>query len=174
MCPYIHKIILMYPFPQFPSLTSPSMSVHSSDARTSARPLMSGRDRDHTPSLNLPSLIWKPFDSQREIPPLSNNSHTNSNGRGNTERKLKSNSLGLFPPPKLSRHNSDGVLGGNNPVVHYKNVKRLVEGGRPFPPVNNQPRPQMGVASRMPHPPLPAGMPPKLCRYISEIWQRHL
>ncbi len=145
------------------------MSVQSGDARISARPMMSGRDRSHTPNLNLPSLIWKPFDSQREVSQLSNSNQTNLS-RGNMEHKLKSSSVGLFPH---SRHNSDGLLSGSNPVTHYRNVKRLVEGGRHFPPVNNQPRPHIGVAGRMPHPPLPAGMPPKLCQYITEIWQKH-
>ena len=166
---YIHMFI------QLPMLASPSAAA-TTEPSSSIKPLLRRRATvagDHQSATNLPSLIWKPVDSQRQIPFLSNSAE-NGAGRGEGKYQLESGSLGSFLRPPAQRRHSD--ITNNSSLMHYKNVKRLVEQtqrGR-LPAI--QPHPthphMMGVTGQTPLP-LPVGLPPKLCQYINEIWQKH-
>ena len=71
------------------------------------------------------------------------------------------------------RRHSNVAAGSPSSLKHYRQVKGLVESHRRLPTTHSRPFPQMHVNGRPP-PPIPAGLPPQLSRYISEIWQKHI
>ena len=112
-------------------------------------------NKDHT---HLPTLIWKPTDSQQQIPfqpPQFKLPNFNEGYRTHRER----------------RH-IDVAAESPSSLKHYRQVKGLVESHRRLS-THSRPFPQMHVIGRPP-PPIPAGLPPQLSRYISEIWQKHI
>lgn len=116
-------------------------------------------------SIQLPSLIWKPPDTQRDLPILA----TPTKGG---VAPLESASVGMFLGESLERRKHTEAVAISN---HYKNIKKLVEDQKRFPPLA-PPRPTrpchlVGVAAAPPT--LPPGLPPQLSQYISKIWHKH-
>lgn len=154
---------------QLPLLGSSSAAVLPPGPPTSTIRPIRGADK----SIQLPSLTWKPTDSQREIPLLAPPPR-GSGSRADMSSHLESASVGMFVSESMQRRRHSESIGISNHLVHYKNIKKLVEDQKRFATLQPRPpRSQVGVAGHHAPPSLPPGLPPQLSQYINKIWHKH-